>query len=386
MEKDRFKELVNKYQNGSLRQNEFKELREFLADSSQKELLENFYDQLPVDNLQIPEYQKNRVFEKILKDQRIVKSTSQKTKLRTHLFRYAALILSFITLAYLLYLLKPKVEEVNTISTKVLPGYDRALIELNDGHKLQLDSLSDVKFLNEKGFYLTKQDKYNMLFKYNPKVASDKSGFHTLSTPKGGQFKLELPDGTKIWMNAESSLQFAGNFGEISREIICEGEVYFEVAKKTIEGKAMPFTVSTKGQLIHVLGTIFNVNSYNEQVITTLVEGKVYLTDENKKSVFLAPAQQAIYQEEFTIQDVDPLYAVAWKDGDFAFRRSTITEVMQSISRWYDVQVVYEGNFDKDVFTGTISRYEDIDKLLNTMEFTGSFHFKREGRTIFVTK
>lgn len=386
MEINRLKELINKYQSGHCTPGELQELHTLLNHASYTEWMEEIYDELPEDIAPVSNHQKDKVLQQIRKDPRIQSQKLHGKKRSPLLYYSAAAILFFISIACLLYFAKVGVDVDSTNQLSVVPGHDRALIELNDGRQFQLDSLSDADALKEKGFYLSKQDGQHMLFKYDPDPATKKSGLHTLSTPKGGQFKVELPDGTKVWMNAESTLQFAGDFGDHTRDIVCQGEVYFEVAKKTINGKLMPFTVSTKGQRLMVLGTVFNVNSYTEKIITTLVEGKVSLKDANSRPVLLEPAQQSVYQDGFTIQDVDPMYAIAWKDGDFAFRKSSISEVMQSIARWYDVQIKYDGNFDKDMFSGTISRYEDIDKLLKTMELTGSFHFTREGRTIIVKK
>lgn len=386
MDINRFKELIHKYQAGRCTADELQELHLLLNDSSHSDWLEELYDQLPEDGMQVSDRKKNQVLQQIRKDHRIQQHLSRKRR-RLVWYYAAAAVLLFVSVGYLLYFARVDVVHHSTAQLAVVPGHDRALIELNDGRRFQLDSLSrDAEALKENGFYLSRQDGQHMVFTYKPDPTAKKSGSHTLSTPKGGQFKLVLPDGTKIWMNAESTLQFAGDFGHHSRDIICEGEVYFEVAQKSVGGRLMPFTVSTQGQRLTVLGTTFNVNSYAGKIITTLVEGKVRLTDKNSQPVLLAPAQQAVYQGGFSVQDVDPMYAVAWKDGDFAFRSSNISEVMQSIARWYDVEVRYEGNFDEDVFSGTISRYEDIDKLLKTMELTGSFHFTREGRTIIVKK
>lgn len=386
MKINRFKELIYKYQGGHCTSAELLELYQLLNDDNHSQWLEEIYDQLPADDKLVSNRQKDRVLQQIRNDPRVQEHNIHTKRKSSWLYYSAAVISLLITGAFLFYYTRVGVEVGRITPLAVVPGHDRALIELNDGRRFQLDSLSDTEALKEKGFYLSKQDDHHMLFKYHPDSVVKKSGVHTLSTPRGGQFKLELPDGTKIWMNAESTLRFAGDFGDNTRDIICEGEVYFEVAQKMIDGKLMPFTVSTKGQHLTVLGTTFNVNSYTEKIITTLVEGSVSLTDRRHQSVRLARAQQSVYSDGFAVQDVDPIYATAWKNGDFAFQKSTISEVMQHIERWYDVQVKYEGDFANDKFSGTLSRYEDIDKLLKTMELTGSFHFTREGRVIIVKK
>lgn len=390
MEINRLKKLIRKYHSGQCSTEEWQELQQLLADSKQESLLESIYDLLPEDmDTPISSERQTHGLRHLWEDPRVqaAKQRKENRKLRIPYYAVAVAVLliiagfggwRFLTRYY------PADKVMDQIA--VVPGQDKAQIVLDDGRTFHLDSLSDTDALRRKGFYLSRQEGKQMLFKYNPDAALNRSGFHTLSTPKGGQFQLELPDGTKIWMNAESTLRFSSNFADKERYITCEGEVYFEVAKRMVNGKAMPFKVSTKGQQLEVLGTSFNLNSYGDKVITTLLEGKVSLKDELSNPIFLAPNQQAVYQQGFKVQEVDPMYAVAWKDGDFAFQKAKIEEVMRDIARWYNVEVEFLGNFDRDVFSGTISKYENIDRLLKTMELTGSFHFIREGRKITVKK
>ncbi|MFD1771606.1 FecR family protein [Sphingobacterium suaedae] len=390
MEANRLKELIFRYQKGKCTAEEYAELQQFLADPAQSGLLEEYYDSLPQEVQSMGStVNADQVLARIRNDVRVrgrKQALSRRKRLSGLYYATAAAVVLLLGFGGLYSLHTAKYSPSAATTVAIVPGQDKAQLRLDDGRVFDLDSLSDASGLANKGFYLSRGKDRQIVFKYDPtdrELAG--SGYHTLSTPKGGQFQLELPDGTNIWLNAESTVKFPARFLDQERRIECAGEVYFEVAKRTVAGRRVPFKVFTRGQELEVLGTTFNVNSYSTAVVTTLVEGQVRLKD-SKQQVLLSPNQQAIWGDEFVVQPIDPVYAIAWKEGDFAFQRARIQEVMESIARWYDVQVEFQGDFKEDVFTGTLSRYENIDKLLQTIEFTGSVHFSREGRKITVKK
>lgn len=204
----------------------------------------------------------------------------------------------------------------------------------------------------------------------------------TLRVPRGGQYYLLLPDGSEVWLNAESNLQFPSSFaGVSSREVKLSGEAYFKVKPD----KKLPFVVRSGGQMTQVLGTSFNISSYaNEPVITTLVEGAVSLN----MGKMLRPGEQAHFEgNEFMIRQVDTDMAVAWTKGEFVFRKETLGNILAQISRWYDVPFVYsEPEVKNQIFGGTISRSDSITEVLGMLERTGDVKFKIEGRRIMVLK
>lgn len=208
-------------------------------------------------------------------------------------------------------------------------------------------------------------------------------------TPKGGEYKLSLPDGTQIWVNAASKVKYPLTFAATSREVELEGEAFFDVKNIGSGLDKLPFIVYTGGQKLEVLGTVFNVNSYGDNIHTTLVEGSVKLSYPDLKAHYLKPSQQAKYNEvknTVQIDKVDPFYTVAWKDGSFAFDNEDIRTVMETLARWYDVSIEYAPQVKDINFTGTISRYEQIDKVLELIELTKSLKFKVEGRRIVVMR
>jgi transmembrane sensor len=198
-------------------------------------------------------------------------------------------------------------------------------------------------------------------------------------TPRGGQYQLTLPDGTKVWLNAASEISFPSQFKGEVRKVLLKGEAYFEVFKN----KKQPFIVSTKSQDITVLGTHFNVSAYEDEhtVETTLLEGSV-----NVNGTILKPNQQSILiNDKISVIPIDAQEAVAWKNGEFLFNKEPLGSIMNKISRWYDVEIRYENSkMEKKQFWGSITRFTNVSDVLKMLELTGDVHFKIEGRTIIV--
>jgi transmembrane sensor len=203
----------------------------------------------------------------------------------------------------------------------------------------------------------------------------------TLQTPKGGTYRLILPDSSIVWLNAASRLVFPSSFrGQQQREVELQGEGYFEVAKN----KAQPFIVKSRGQKVEVLGTHFNINSYADEALTktTLLEGSIRIGN-----IILKPGEQAQQSDAGikTIQ-VDPDEAIGWKNNYIVFQDEKIQSIMRKISRWYDMEVVYEGTLPTDDFGGRVSSRAYVSQVLRKLELTNKVHFKIMGRKIIVTK
>ena len=213
-----------------------------------------------------------------------------------------------------------------------------------------------------------------------------KLSFNTITTPRGGQYQVVLPDGSMVLLNAGSSLTYPTLFTGAERKVELTGEAYFEVA----HNPAMPFRVCSKGQVVEVLGTHFNINAYDDEpgIKTTLLQGKVKVTATVKKqTLILQPGEQAFLGiSAFNEHDVDVDQAVAWKNGLFMFDGDDIQQVMRSISRWYDVDVTYKGAAPADLFSGSVSKFSNVSEVLNTLQATGKVHFSIEGKNINVYK
>jgi len=266
------------------------------------------------------------------------------------------------------------------------PGGNRAVLTLGDGSTIVLDNAKNG-ILAQQGN--TRVLKLNGKLSYNPGNArNDETVYNTISTPRGGQYQIELPDGSQVWLNAVSSIRFPAAFAGNERKVEITGEAYFEVAKNV----AMPFKVviatpSENGAEIEVTGTSFNIMAYNDEaaVKTTLLEGSVKI-NQDSKAVPLKPGQQArLHDKSIKIIDhVDTEEAVAWKNGYFQFASASLQQVMRQIARWYDVDISYAGKVPERRFGGKISRDNNASEVLKVLELS-KVKFRIEDKRIIVT-
>lgn len=257
------------------------------------------------------------------------------------------------------------------------PGGNKAVLILADGSKINLSSDKDGIMVS--GDALTYDDGTELAEEVQEAI----SQYVTLTTPVGGQYRVTLSDGSKVWLNAASTLRYPIRFTAKERKVEVSGEAYFEVA----HDKAAPFSVNTQGQTIEVLGTHFNVSAYQDEPITktTLLEGSVRITTQDR-SEYLVPGQQAqLTSQHLTIIDeVDIDEVVSWQNGYFKFNEN-IEGIMNKVARWYNVEVVYQEGVDKhQTFSGELSRVRKLSALLKLMEITGNVHFKIEGKKVTV--
>jgi ferric-dicitrate binding protein FerR (iron transport regulator) len=267
---------------------------------------------------------------------------------------------------------------------QILPGFNKAILTLADGSNIDLNDARSGVLSKQGGALVGKAGNGKLVYDANAVNPGKAAAINNiLTTPRGGQYQLVLSDGTKVWLNAASSLKFPAVFTGKERNVELVGEAYFEVAKN----KNMPFKVSTGKLNIEVLGTHFNVNAYQEDdaIKTTLLEGSVKLTTANNQAM-LKPGEQATFgqQQQINIQSINTEEAVAWKNGYFVFNNENIQGIMKKIARWYDVEVVYNGKIDENDFGGTVSRFDSVNEVLKSLELTGTVHFKLEGRRITV--
>ncbi|NQX40054.1 FecR family protein [Pedobacter steynii] len=269
-------------------------------------------------------------------------------------------------------------------------GGNRAVLTLADGRKISLTDAARGVIAEESGIKVTKAGDGQLIYVQKGDPQGQKQlACNTITTPKGGQYQITLPDGTKVWLNAASSLVYPTVFSAAQRKVILKGEAYFEVAKQF--PKKVPFIVQTDRAEVEVLGTHFNVNAYDNEPFTktTLLEGKVRVSyPETDQAIVLSPNQQAWNNKKtdlIRVITVDPESEVAWQKGWFMFNDERIESIMRKIARWYDVDVVYEGKITaQQVFGGTVNRFENVSKVLEMLELTNAVHFKIEGRKITV--
>lgn len=265
-----------------------------------------------------------------------------------------------------------------------VPGAKAELI-LSTGERVVLDRKNvAIEGLNEMGI---RNDSVTGLDYATAKVEGKEIMYNTMRIPVGGFYQLALSDGSKVWLNSMTELRFPVTFTGEQRKVYLTGEAYFEVTHDSVH----PFIVETPdGMEVKVYGTEFNMNTYEKGVVqTVLVKGKVGVRGGVLgKEVVLAPEQMAVYREktgEIQVENVDHYKYVAWKDGEFVFERETIEEIMERLSRWYDVKVFYSNESLKQKrFTGAISRYKDIEQVLHLIEGPATLHFEIKGNVVTV--
>lgn len=305
----------------------------------------------------------------------------------------AAAMLILMAAATLMYLRSKQVQPVPVAKIALkqdiaAPSTNTAIITLGNGQQIILDSAGKGLLAMEGNVELTKKADGSIVYQ----GSSDKYLVNTLNNPRGSKpITLVLSDGSKVWLNSESSLRYPVAFGAAERQVEITGEAYFEVAKK-----AQPFKVAVAGKgVVEVLGTHFNINSYQDETYTkvTLLEGsvKVYLqTNGAAEAIAIKPGQQALYlsdqQKQTAIQvknDIDLSAVVAWKNGFFNFDNADLKSVLRQLSRWYNVDVVYQGNIPKRVFGGEMQRDLNLSEVLKILE-KNNVHFKIETDKLIV--
>lgn len=273
------------------------------------------------------------------------------------------------------------------INNDIAPGGNKAMLTLANGSTILLDSASNGLLTQQGNIKIQKLANGLVAYKMNGKqiTQNDEAFYNTISTPRGGEYQVTLSDGTKVWLNAASSIRFPVVFTGKERKVVITGEAYFEVVKN----KDMPFKVEANSTEIVDLGTHFNVNAYNDEALikTTLLEGKVKVSVPDQSPEFLVPGQQADINKEGKIKvldNVDTDEAVAWMHGHFQFTSADLQSILRQIARWYDVDIVYEGNVTLH-FTGQLNKNLNVSKVFETLSLTNEVHFKIIDKKIIVT-
>jgi transmembrane sensor len=271
----------------------------------------------------------------------------------------------------------------------IAPGKEGAILTLADGTKVVLDSLGNGTVANERTTRIVLKNG-QLIYETAQAQMNEEPVYNTMSTPKGRQFQLVLPDGTKAWLNAASSIRYPTFFAGDERRVEITGEVYFEVARSiTASGAKQSFIVNVNDHAqIEVLGTHFNINAYSNEPLlkTTLLEGAVKVSAAGTSTI-LKPGEQAQINTNHTIQtnsQVDLDKVMAWKNGLFNFEETSLTEVMKQLERWYDITVIYEKGVPDIQFFGEISRNVSLADLIDVLKDVG-VHFRIEaGRRLVV--
>lgn len=404
MSENRLAYLFQCYFDGTATEKEKDELMGLLRQSGNDEqvkfLLADAWHGLSADQNFFTGEQSKKMLQKVLQGD-VAQEGADATGARKGLFRLrwfglpraaaaAAIILLAGGGAYLFFHRRP-VKDIVRVTTEatapaashdVQPGGNKATLTLADGSIISLDSLQNGNLTRQGNATIAKTN--NGLLTYNTVSKSPSELlYNIISTPAGGQYQLVLSDGSKVWLNASSSLRFPTTFDGKERSVEITGEAYFEIKRNA----AMPFRVKVRGATVDVLGTNFNVMAYNDEkaIKTTLLEGAVRFSKGNSSSR-LQPGQEAALNEAtsaITVKEADVDGAVAWKNGLFQFNSDDVETIMRQLGRWYNVETGYEGKVPGWRFTGTIGRNIPLSEVLKMLE-VNDFHFRIEGKKIIV--
>lgn len=306
-------------------------------------------------------------------------------------YRYAAAAIILISLSIGVYIQSNKNVQTSIVvpgftSNDIEPGGNRAILTLADGRKIDLDSAIDGMLTQVDGVTISKNEDGLIEYEISSNQAIDTAtpAYNTINTPNGGQYKIILPDGSAVWLNAATSFRYPTRFSGDQRTVELTGEAYFEIT----ENKKMPFIVKSKSQEVKVLGTHFNINAYDDElaVKTSLLEGSVLILQSGtNNSQILKPGEQSILQDNQLSKRLLNLDTeIAWKQGDFIFKKENIESIMRKLARWYDIEVNYQGKVNNYNFSGMVSRSNKLSTVLEMLESTGQIKFKVEDRRVVI--
>ena len=267
------------------------------------------------------------------------------------------------------------------VQEDLAPGGDKAILTLANGRQIVLDTAANGALTKQGGVRIIK---IGGQLTYNPESTGEDIVYNTISTPRGGQYQLELADGTKVWLNAASSLRFPTAFNGNIRSVELAGEGYFEVS----HNPAKPFHVKVNDLDVQVLGTDFNINAYTDEanIKTTLLQGSVRVS-KGKYAALIKPGEQSrtnTTSDEIVVKgNIDLEGVVAWKNGKFQFDKADVKTIMRQIARWYDVEVIFEGQIPDKKFNGKMYRNVNASHVLKILE-EGGIHFRIDGKKVIV--
>lgn len=377
-------ELLIKYRNGSITKTEM-------------DLLETWYLKWTPEEEEITLERLNKLEEEVY---RLLPRPVKQVKLWPRIAVVAAAVVVIISGLYLFRAARRPVPRSFRTAERGLmndigPGKQGATLTLANGKKIVLANISNKELAKETGMKLSKTAEGTLTYTVYPSLAGleRSDAYHTLSTARGETYLIGLPDGSKVWLNAGSSLKYPASFvNRDKRIVVLTGEAYFEIAKD----KSHPFVVIGGNQKVEVLGTHFNVNAYADEpnTKTTLLEGSVRISlprenpTEQRSSAVLKPNQQSIVSgtNRINVKDVDVASAVAWKNNEFMFTSESIENIMKMLSRWYNVEIIYQGEKCTEKYSGSVSRFDNVSKVLEILESSGGVHFKIEGRKIYLSR
>lgn len=395
-----FRHLLDSYLEGNLDEKNinilFNYIRDHQSDSTRLVLqagLKNYQKKLQDENNIDPE-QSRRIRERLMKETGTVPVVQMYRPGRRKIYAAAAIVIGLLAGASY-FLIKMADTAPGTVAQQpaeqrfkndIAPGENKAVLTLADGTAILLDSMKKGTLALESGARIIKLDDGELMYDFKD-VRQEKTagtGYNTISTPRGGQYQIQLSDGTRVWLNAASSLRFPTAFTGNTREVQLNGEAYMEVSAD----KSRPFEVKVRNMHLQVLGTHFNIMGYDDEtnITTTLLNGSVQVSSTGGVAEILSPGEHALLDSKGAIhvEKADVEEEVAWKNGLIQYNGDNIQKIMRQVARWYNVDVVYEGNMANKDFACAVSRNANVSQLLKMLELTGAVHFSIEDKKIIV--
>lgn len=291
----------------------------------------------------------------------------------------AAVIVFCLTISLYFYFQPSHQEKSYLIAKSIFADDEGATLILSDGSRVVLDSTKTGFLTTENGSLLFRDSDGALVYKSTETNTLESNQLNTVKTGYGQRFKIELPDETIVWLNTATTLIFPSSFSnQLERKVVLNGEAFFEVAKD----EELPFIVHSGSQEVQVLGTQFNVEGYSDEPTakTSLIEGSVRVINLNsQEEAFLSPGQQSVITDSvFIIRPLVSTNVLSWKNNYFDFDFANIKHVMQEISRWYNIEVVYEGDVSDLYFTGTLNRSKSLYETLRVIEHTNTIEYRME--------
>ena len=374
MGNQRLQDLLKAYEAGGLTSEEVTELHGLLAKD---------WAVTPL-NLEAPSVNWEQMYRNIIPDEKKQKEYRGKIfRMNRKWFTAVAAVMLAVVSTWLVFKATQSSRQPRPTAYNAAPGANKATLTLGNGRIIQLDTASQI-ITDVNGIKMIDFNKGQLVFNTTADSNPSDISYNLLSTPRGGQYQAVLPDGSKVWLNAASSIRFPSGFTGDERRVEITGEAYLEVAKNAIQ----PFYVTAGTTEVEVLGTSFNINSYNDEpaIQTTLVEGSVRVKStvvHHPAAVILLPGQQAQQNGELRVQQANIEQVLAWKNGYFNFNGLTLQEILRSIARWYDMDVVYEGTIAPEKFGGSIQRELNLSEILDVLKQTG-VHFRIDHKKLIV--
>jgi len=391
----RFSILLNRYLEKTATTAELHELADLLAVLDEKEIeqvLKPIYQQQTNDPVSFSDIQSDAILARILKQSDSLKSRSlikyPKRNLKPLLHMAIAALVAGITFSFIYFFSRtPSDESIKHLAGEniikdISPGGNRATLKMANGRVILLDTTKNGILAKDQAVEVTKVADGKLTFHTRGKTYPQ--AFNSISTPRGGQYQITLPDGSRVWLNAETSLKFPSQFIGSERLVQLDGEAYFEIAKQVDK----PFKVQTNHLEVQVLGTDFNLSDYHgdDTPKATLIQGSVKIKS-GSQTQLLKPEQQVVLTKNRQLKlvtNIDIETEIAWKNGVFLFKDASLDKVMHDISRWYDIEVAYQGAVPKKLVNGTVPRHVYLSEFMNMLAYMG-IHYKMDGRKIIIT-